>query len=129
VVHAQREAGDVRLELDAFLLRLPERQRHLTCRQLVRVVRVLGEPEGVAVPRAGALGVTRRDVDEVDPLDVHWSGAYLRCSISELPPGSWKKAMWQTPVSSVSPWNSKFSPSWNSGQPPSLTCSRPSVSR
>src|SRR6266516_6080180 len=111
VVHAQREARDVRLELDAFLLRLPERQRHLARRQLVRVVRVLGEPEEVAVPRPGALGVTRRDVEEVDPLDVHWCGAYLRWSISELPSGSWKNAMWQTPVSSVSPSNSMPLPS------------------
>ena len=33
-------------------------------------------------------------------------GAYLRCSISALPSGSWKKAMWQTPVSKMSPSNS-----------------------
>src|SRR5947207_609906 len=111
VVHAQRETRDVRLELDALLLRLPERQRHLACRQLVRVVRVLGEPEEVAVPRAGALGVTRRDVEEVDPLDLHWCGAYLLCNISELPSGSLKNAMWQTPVSSVSPSNSTPRPS------------------
>src|SRR5439155_12507953 len=33
-------------------------------------------------------------------------GAYRLCSIRAFPSGSEKNAMWQTPVSSVSPWNS-----------------------
>src|SRR5581483_11497687 len=42
----------------------------------------------------------------VERVDASHSGAYLRCSISAFPSGSAKKAMWQTPVSSVSPRNS-----------------------
>ena len=68
------------------------------------------EPERVAVERRRALEIRDRHRDEVGPLDDHACassyGAYRLCSVSGLPSGSVKFAMWQTPVSNVSPWNS-----------------------
>src|SRR5690242_3296619 len=63
----------------------------------------LGQSERVAVPRNRALQVGDGHADEVDVLDVHASN--LRCSRSALPSGSLKKAIRQTPVSTVSPSN------------------------
>ena len=67
----ERETGDVRLELDPFVLRLPERQRDLAGGDLFRVRRVGGKAEHVAVPGTRGVGVPGRDVDEVHPLDLH----------------------------------------------------------
>src|SRR5215210_561633 len=71
VRHPHREAADARVEVDAFLVGLPERERHLAGRQLVRIPRIDGQTDDLAVPRARGLGVPRRDVEEVDALDVH----------------------------------------------------------
>src|SRR2546429_210485 len=48
VRHPQREAADVRREVDVLLLRLPEGERDLAGRQLVGAVRVRLEAEGAA---------------------------------------------------------------------------------
>ena len=53
-----------------FLLGLPEREGHLTGRQLARVVRVRRQAEDVVIQRLRALRVPGRDVDEVDSLDL-----------------------------------------------------------
>ena len=68
---ADGEAADVRLELEPFALGLPERDRHLARPQLLGVVRVERQAEHLVVPGERPRRVARRDVDEVDPLDVH----------------------------------------------------------
>ena len=69
---AQRDpmAGTA-LELHALILRLPDGQRDVARLELRGLARVLRQPQHVAVERDGALDVPRRDVHEVDALDLH----------------------------------------------------------
>ena len=71
---ADREAGHVRLERQALLLRLPKRECYV--RGLDLTVRVLGlrETEHVAVEGNRTIEVARRDRDEVDALDLERAG-------------------------------------------------------
>ena len=71
VGHADREAGDVRLELDTLLLGIPEGQRDVRRLDFGPLVRALRNPEHVPVELDRPLDVTRRDRDEVDLLDLH----------------------------------------------------------
>src|SRR3990170_3286749 len=71
---ADREACHVRLEREALLLRLPERERYVG--RLDLTVRVLGlrETKHVAVEGNRTIEVARRDRDEVDALDLERAG-------------------------------------------------------
>ena len=71
VGHAHREAADVAAELVPLVLRVPEAERRLPDGQLVGVVRIEVEPDHLAIPRTRPLRVPRRDVDEIDALDLH----------------------------------------------------------
>ncbi len=63
-------AGPTR-ELDALVLRLPDRECHVSRLELRRHSRVLRKPEHVAVERDRTLNVSGWNVDEVDALDLH----------------------------------------------------------
>jgi hypothetical protein len=72
VVDAKRDAmARPALELDALVLRSPNRQRHVASLEFRGLTRVLGQLEDVSVEGDRALDVTRRDVDEIDSFDPH----------------------------------------------------------
>ena len=58
-------------KIDPLVLRFPDRERHVSGLELGRLPGILGQPEHVAVERDRALDVPRRDVDEIDTLDLH----------------------------------------------------------
>ena len=75
-----------------------------------RGVRVPPQTEQLSVEVVRRVDVGHRNADVVDALDADHAaasgyGAYRLCSVSGFPSGSVKFAMWQTPVSNVSPWN------------------------
>src|SRR5215216_6146479 len=63
-------AGPTR-ELDALVLRLPDRECHVSRLELRGLARVLRKTEHVAVERDRTLDVSGWNVDEVDALDLH----------------------------------------------------------
>src|SRR5688572_9303828 len=78
------------------------------------VPRDLRQTERLAVEPLRAPEIGDRDRDEIRPLDGDHDpsrGLYRWWSMSAFPSGSWKKAMWHTPVSNVSPSNSTPRPS------------------
>ena len=65
-------AGAAR-ELDALVLGPPDRQRDVAGLELGRLPRILRQLEHVTVEGDRPLQVARRDVDEIDTLDLHQS--------------------------------------------------------
>src|SRR5918995_2903202 len=113
VGNAKRQARGRRRELLADARRVEDVERHLSATKL-HVALALGldlEPERLGVELLRPLDVSCQNGHEVDALDVDQRGespygAYRLCSTSWLPSGSKKVAMWQTPLSKVSPTNS-----------------------
>ena len=58
-------------EFDALVLGLPDGERHVARLELGRLSRVLRQLEHVSVELDGPLEVPRRNVDEIDLLDLH----------------------------------------------------------
>src|SRR3954453_4794505 len=106
--HAQGErAGGQRLK--GVVVRL--RRHHCECHvpglvldPVVVLRRPVRQAEDLAVEALRLADVRDGDPDVIDALHLDHD-AYLRCSISWLPSGSLKNAMWQTPVSKTSPSN------------------------
>src|SRR2546421_13018301 len=61
-------------EFDVLVLGFPECEGHVPRFELGRLTRVLREPEHVTGEGHRPLDVPRRDVDEIDPLDLHTCG-------------------------------------------------------
>ena len=58
-------------ELNALVLGFPDGERQVPRLELLRLPRVLRQLEHVAIERYGPLHIARRDVDEINPLDLH----------------------------------------------------------
>jgi hypothetical protein len=58
-------------EFDALVLGFPDGESHVPRFELGRLTRVLRQLEHVPIERHRPLDVPRRDVDEIDPLDLH----------------------------------------------------------
>ena len=111
---AERDRRGVRaFELPADVRRIDEVEGDVLAELVLGpalVPRDLRQPERLAVERASTASrsVTGTETKSVrstlitSPRD----GLYRWWSMSALPSGSWKNAMWQTPVSNVSPSNS-----------------------
>ncbi len=77
---AKGKAADTRLELDSVGGRIPEGKRDLARCQFARVVLVYRQTKNVPVPGARAVGVERRDRNEVNTLDVQATkDRFLKC--------------------------------------------------